>query len=290
MADVYINQKISDRERREKIFDGKIFLYSGLQSCVKLCDHAWQILQESFDSAAPETSFRELPVEEFVRRAEVAKNKFTNGQRSKELIREYVLELGSNPEDYYFDVPRVRIVPHFDYLHAGVSYAYAAHRDTWYGGPRYQINQWMPVRAITPDQTMSLYPAYFRKPVKNSSKDFDLAHWVSSERNKAVKNIVKEDRVHPLPLEEIDSSAEVRFAGNSADLMVFSGTHLHATVPNRTQVTRFSVDFRLFHVEEVSGKGGLREPSNIDCEAKSEDYGMNSCFHLGDFAPFRKMK
>ena len=274
MTDVYLNQKLTDLERRKLIFEGKIFLFSGLKSCALICDYAWQVAQENFDSATPETLFLQLPVSEFIKRAEVTKNKFTNSLRAKELLRDYAVEIGTNPDDYYFDVPRIRIVPTYNYLHAGRSYAYAPHRDTWYGGPRYQINHWMPVRAITPDQTMSLSPAYFQKPVKNSSKEFDLTRWITSERKKATQNIINENRVHPLPLEKLDEANEIRFAGNAGDIMVFSGTHLHASVPNHTPVTRFSVDFRFFHVDDVSGKGDVRPPVNIDSEATSEDFGI----------------
>ena len=49
------------------------------------------------------------------------------------MIRDFIVEIGDNPADYLFDVPRMRVVPNYDYLHAGVSYAYKPHRDTWYG-------------------------------------------------------------------------------------------------------------------------------------------------------------
>jgi hypothetical protein len=146
----------------------------------------------------------------------------------------------------------------------------------------------MPVRPICPDQTMALYPDYFRKQVRNSSKDFNLSKWVNEERKKAVDNIDREERVHPLPVEEFDYASGIRFAGNAGDIMVFSGTHLHATVPNHTQVTRFSVDFRFYHMADVSGRGSLKPPDNIDSEARSADYGLSSCFRLSDFSPFPK--
>lgn len=288
MTNVYLNQKLTDLERRKLIFEGNIFLFSGLKSCAAICDYAWQIVQENFE-ATPETLFLKIPVVEFVKRAEATKNKFTNILHAKELLRDYAVEMGTNPGDYFFDVPRIRIVPTYDYLHAGVSYAYAAHRDTWYGGPTYQINHWMPVRAITPERTMSILPAYFHKPVKNSSKEFDLTRWITSERKKATENIGAEDRVHPLPIERMDESNEIRFAGSAGDIMVFSGTHVHASVPNHTKVTRFSVDFRFFHVDDVAGNGVVRPPVNLDSEATSTDYGMSSCYRLSDFSPFRKV-
>jgi hypothetical protein len=286
MTDVYFNQRLQDLERRKLIFEGKILIHSCLQACTAICDYALATLQKRLETPTPETAFRHLPVEDFVKRVEAVKREFTNSTRSKELVRQYAQELGLDPNDYYFDVPRLRVVPNYDYLHAGVSYAYAPHRDTWYGSPSYQINHWMPVLPITPDQTMAIYPTYFTRPVQNSSSGFDLTHWVNVERIKAAQNISKEERKHPLPLEEIDPTSALRLAGDKGDMLVFSGVHLHGTVPNRTATTRFSVDFRLFHIDDIDGRCTLSPPPNVDCQAVSEDYGMSSCFHLGDFSPF----
>jgi hypothetical protein len=287
MTDLYVNANLNDADRRKLVFQGKILLYSGRPSCSALCDHALDVAREAFDTPEPQLAFLGLTVENFAKKAEWAKRTFTNGARSRELLRALAVELGYEPNDYYFDVPRLRIVPNYEYLHAGVSYAYEAHRDTWYGGPVYQINHWMPAMTITPEQTMAVYPGYFERAVTNSSKDFDLSHWVKVERARAVTNIQKEERLHPLPQEALDAAAELRIAGNKGDMMVFSGTHLHATVPNRTSVTRFSVDFRFFHVDDVAGHPRFVLPRNVDSGAVTKDYGMTDCFRLSDFSPFQ---
>ena len=256
-ARIYLNQKLDDFERRRRLFDGDIFVLSGLRTCAAICEYAMESLRAGFATQSPEIAFREIPVDEFVRIAASVKNRFTNGLRSKELLRDFAVELGMDPDQYYFDVPRIRIVPHYDYLHAGVSYAYAAHRDTWYGGPTYQINHWMPIMPITPDQTMSIYPSYFTKPIKNSSSQFDLTQWINVERARAVENVEREERLHPLPDKPPEDASEISFGFNASDIMIFSGTHLHATVPNRSSVTRFSVDFRFFHLDDIrSGRRG----------------------------------
>lgn len=289
-ARIYLNQTLADSERRRRLFEGDIFVLSGLRTCAAICDHAMETLRAGFATRSPETAFRDLPVEEFARIAASVKSRFTNGLRSKELLREFAREIGMDPDEYYFDVPRLRIVPHYEYLHAGISYAYAPHRDTWYGGPTYQINHWMPVTPIGPDQTMAIYPAYFERPLKNSSRNFDLARWINFERPRAVENIEREERIHPLPEEEPDGASEIRFGFNAGDIMIFSGAHLHATVPNRSSVTRFSVDFRFFNAEDIrsNGKGRIKAPRNVDSEATSEDHGLGYLFHLGNFSPFSK--
>ena len=47
--------------------------------------------------------------------------------------------------------------------------------------------------------------------------------------------------------------------GRPADrsgLILFSGAHLHSTVPNTTGRSRFSIDFRTAHHDELAGLGG----------------------------------
>ena len=287
---IYLNQWVGDLETRQALFSGAIFIFSELARARSICDFALSVSRETFETDDLETAYHHLSTSDFARLAEAAKRRFTNSDEIKLLLRDFAAELGMDPSRYYFDVPRLRIVPNYDYLHAGVSYAYAPHRDPWYGGPQYQINFWMPVLAISPQQTMALYPSYFFRPVANTSRNFDLEHWVAVERPKAVEHLDAETRLHPLPLEEIDTSAQVRFAGAAANVMMFSGHHLHATIPNRTQRTRFSVDFRFFNVEDVtsSGRGPAKAPDNIDCAATSIDFGMGATFKLDTFASYAR--
>ena len=246
-TNIIMNQILTDAARRELIYSGNIFLISALKSTSKMCDYALRVVCDKFKTDDPETVFTHLPVEEFAKTVEKVKNEFTNSLYSKELIHEFLIEMDSDPKEYFFDVPRIRIVPNYDYLHTGVSYAYAPHRDTWYGGPTYIINHWVPVLPIKPEVSMAVWPNYFSTPVHNSSQNFDITYWDKVQRKKAVENIKVESRPHPLPLEEINTESELRIAGSPGDIMIFSGSHLHGTVPNKTNRTRFSIDFRVFN-------------------------------------------
>lgn len=267
-TNIILNQVLTDATRRRLIHSGDIFLLSALKSTAKMCDYAFQIVCDKFQTANPETAFLELPVEEFAKIVEKVKNEFTNSLYSKELIRDFLIETDSDPVEYYFDVPRIRIVPNYNYLHAGVSYAYAPHRDTWYGGPTYQINHWMPVLPIKPEVSMAIWPNYFSTTVKNSSETFDITRWDKVQRKKAVENIKVESRPHPLPLEEINRESELRIAGSPGDVIIFSANHLHGTVPNQTNTTRFSIDFRVFNKLDLKEAKG---PDNVDSEATGMD-------------------
>ncbi len=51
--------------------------------------------------------------------------------------------------------------PTGDYLTSGIAYAFHPHRDTWYSAPFNQINWWMPVYDIRPDNAMAFHLRYW---------------------------------------------------------------------------------------------------------------------------------
>jgi hypothetical protein len=49
--------------------------------------------------------------------------------------------------------------------------------------------------------------------------------------------------------------------GNIGQAYVFSANHLHSTVPNTSPLTRYSIDFRTVHFDDVMGRIGA---PNVD--------------------------
>lgn len=282
---LYLNQLQSKADFKSSIYAGDIYLNTNLQATHDLCRFAKQSITAAFDGETDHQALHTMmPVTEFVERVTALKRQFTNCLEVKEMIHKFALEIGIDPTEYLFDVPRIRVVPNYNYLHAGVSYAYKPHRDTWYGNADCQINTWMPVYTIAPDQTMMINPGYFSTPVKNSSVDWSLADWINVQRPLAKTNVTEETRIHPVPQEEIQTSSELRIAGNEGEVITFSGSHLHGTVANLTDKTRFSIDFRLIHLQDLlTGRGA----PNVDSGAKDVEAGYKDLFHLNDFSQFQ---
>jgi hypothetical protein len=284
-VNLYVNQLKGKIGFREAIYSGDIFLDTDIGTAKDLCLFARESITAAFDG---ETSHQQLhtmmPVEDFINRVASLKRQFTNCLQVKEAIRNFVLELKLEPGDFIFDVPRIRVVPNYDYLHAGVSYAYKPHRDTWYGGVDCQINTWMPVYTILPEQSMMINPGYFSTPVKNSSADWSLSDWINVQRPLAEQNVTVEHRVHPVALEGISTVSELRIAGSAGEVLTFSGSHLHGTVPNYTEQTRFSIDFRLVHIADLQNKRGA---INFDSKVSDVEAGYKDFFNLIDFSRFQ---
>ncbi|MBD8494773.1 hypothetical protein IFR09_15110 [Pseudomonas syringae] len=280
-----INQVRKKPDFRHAIYAGDIFLDTDLKMAEALCAFARDSITLAFDGETDHQALHtKMSVETFVTHVQRLKAQFTNCQPVKDMIRQFILEIGLDPADYLFDVPRIRVVPNYDYLHAGVSYAYKPHRDTWYGSPECQINTWMPVYSIEPEQTMMINPAYFAVPVKNSSADWSLAHWINVQRPLATANVTEEVRVHPVPLEALSTASQLRVAGNSGDMLLFSSAHLHGTVANHTDKTRFSVDFRLIHIADLSAGRGA---ANVDNRVQEAEAGLSQFFYASDFSQFK---
>jgi hypothetical protein len=267
---LYLNRQISDEARRESLFAGNFYLYTGKSGADALAQHAQDLIAKNFGDLDPERAQFQMDVDEFITRVEPLKSEFTNGQRTKELCQAFATELGVDPERTYFDIPRLRVIPAEDYLTAGVSYNYKAHRDMWYGHPQQLVNYWVPVFPVVGDNVMSMFTDYFAKPVKNGSNDYDYDEWVAKHRHSAAENTKTDARPHPLPLEEIDSRGEIRIAGGSGDIMMFSSNHLHASAPNLSGVTRFSYDLRTINIDDVRNDKG---PKNVDSGATGTTLG-----------------
>jgi hypothetical protein len=132
------------------------------------------------------------------------------------------------------------------------------------------LNYWAPVYPVVGDNVMSMFVDYFDRPVRNGSNAYDYDQWVAQHRFAAADKVTRDDRPHPLPFEDIDSRGEIRIAGDSGDVMVFSSNHLHASAPNRSGVTRFSYDLRTINIEDVRDARG---PSNVDSGATGTTLG-----------------
>lgn len=280
MVGIYLNHAVDHEECRRLAFDGELLLYSSGAATQALADHAIALAAEALSPFDPRRAQESLSVEEFVARIGPLKSKFTNDLRTKELVRDVLVAFGCDLEDTYFDVPRLRVVPHSRYLTSGVSYAYKAHRDIWYASPAAQLNWWMPVFPVTADRAMSFFPEYWSRPVPNSSADFDYDEWCSVGRQLATSQIGNDTRKHPLPNEPVSTASELRIAGTKGDMILFSAAHLHATAENCSGETRFSIDFRTINRRDL--EQGLSAP-NVDSGPKGSTIG--DFLRAKDFAP-----
>ncbi|GIH22351.1 hypothetical protein Aph01nite_06610 [Acrocarpospora phusangensis] len=262
MTVTYSNPRFDDDERRSRLFDGQVLLYPARTESTALIEFAQGMITEAFGERDPELAQHDLPVEEFAGILSDLKPAFIHHPRSKELLQAMLVAFGCDPETTYFDVPRMRSSTSNDYLTTGIAYAFHPHRDTWYSAPLSQVNWWIPIFEVVPENVMTFHPRYWNNAVKNGSAKYDYYEWNRTSRFNAAQHIGVDTREQPKPEEPIELEPRVTLVPEPGGVMIFSGNQLHSSVPNTSGRTRFSIDFRTVNIEDVIKR---REAPNVDC-------------------------
>jgi hypothetical protein len=219
------------------------------------------VSEEAFAPLDPREAQHRVPVERFAAILAALKPKFIHHPKSKQLIQQLLSEMQCDLKKTYFDVPRLRASTDGGYLTSGISYAFHPHRDTWYSAPYCQINWWLPVYDVQPENVMAFHPRYWTQPVKNGSRDYNYREWNRTSRQIAAQQIGVDTRKQPRPEEPIELEPQIRVLCPVGGVVLFSAAHMHSTVPNTSGYTRFSIDFRTIQIDDATQRRGAR---NID--------------------------
>jgi hypothetical protein len=261
MNTLYFDSKVDDDERRRRLYDGQLFVFSPRPSTTALCDFARELIEEAFHPLEPQHAQDTLPVERFVEIVAPLKPRFIHHPKTKALLLELLADFGLDLDKTYFDVPRMRVAASGDYLNAGVAYPLHPHRDIWYSSPMCQLNWWLPVYPFESESSMAFHLKYWDQPVKNSSGEYNHYEWNQSGRKNASKEVKADTRKQPKAQEELELDPQIRVVCPPGGMILFSGAHLHSTVPNSSGRSRFSIDFRTANLDELETQGG---PPNLD--------------------------
>jgi len=270
MHAIHVDSTRHDDARRDRLYDGDLFLYSPRPSTRALIEFAAAMARDAFGSLDPETAQYEMPVEAYAALLADLKPRFIHHPESKRLIIEMLGDLGCDPEKTYFDVPRMRTSTAEGYLTTGIAYAFHPHRDTWYSAPLSQLNWWLPIFPISAENGLAFHPRYWYTPVQNSSRVYNYADWNATSRKIAASQIGTDTRVQPKPEEEVELDPQVRPLVEPGGIILFSGSQLHSSVPNTSTKTRFSIDLRTVHLDDATSRLGA---PNIDSECTGTTMG-----------------
>jgi hypothetical protein len=117
---------------------------------------------------------------------------------------------------------------------------------------------------------MAFHPRYFDTPVENSSSIYDYEEWTRTGRQQAAQQVKAETRRQPEALEELELDPQIRIVTPVGGVLVFSAAHLHSTVPNTTDRTRFSIDFRTVNLDDLLER---RSAPNVDAACTGTTLG-----------------
>lgn len=232
----------------EAVFSGHVLVFSGLSSARSIVEIARDTIDRVFTPHDPFRAHEVLPAADY-KALNIALRKAFDANRDATAAFQsmFVEAAGIDPSTTYRDRLILRSSPPIAPLHEDPQVVLPAHRDTWGSGYLCQINWWMPVHEIEAASTAMIYPGYWDLPVANNAKGWD---W----------RLMRHDPAYP-PLPTTTQAFE-RADGlplllEPGEVAVFSGAHLHATIPNRTGRPRFSADTRTVDMRHVTqGLGG----------------------------------
>ena len=264
MNSVFFNSTITDEERRTRLYEGALFVFSPLPSSLALCEFARELINEAFAPLNPREAEYRLPTREYVAILARLKPTFVHHSRSKQLIQGVLSEMGAALDRTYFDVPRLKTIPQAGSHPSGLTYAIHPHRDTWYSAPFCQQNWWLPVYDVGSASALAFHPRYWTQPVCNGSHKFNHYRWNKYARKAAADDPETYNQEQPRPEETVELESQIRLICPAGGILLFSGAQLHSAVPNTSGQTRFSIDFRTVHMDDVLAKAGA---PNIDSAA-----------------------
>ncbi|MEM9410306.1 MAG: hypothetical protein AAGA30_04285 [Planctomycetota bacterium] len=270
MTNLFFDSKHNDSTRRENLYRGAIYVFSPTKFGAELCEFARNFCKEKFHPHHPPLAHQSIEVDDYVGILKQLKPEFIHHPRCKELLSGLLAELGCGGDDTYFDVPRIRTACPAEYLSSGMAYAFKPHRDSWYSTPMCQLNWWLPVFPVTEDNCMTFHLNYWNRPLRNSSAGFNYQDWNQVGRKQAHRQGKKDRRVQSEALEDVELNPQIRIVAEPGSVIVFSAAHLHSTVPNSTDLTRISIDFRTVNLVDLKNSHGA---PNYDGESTGTTTG-----------------
>jgi hypothetical protein len=91
--------------------------------------------------------------------------------------------------------------------------------------------------------------------VANNSEIYNYYEWNTNNRANAAQHVRQDTREQPKPQQALEN-VSVRYLPPPGGMIVFSGSQMHETVPNSTNLARYSIDFRTVHIDDVAARRG----------------------------------
>ncbi len=249
---------------RTAVYNGDVFLAASTDAAQRPVAAAGAGRAEALDCAPDEV--RDVPQrisnEELFERIGAFRKALYLEPRFHDAIRDVIATYGFEPSRIAFDPLRLRVVRHKGHEIPLAAPVYHPHRDTWYSHPASLIAWWIPLDDLAEHETFVFYPDKFAASVDNDSEVFDYDDWVRDgwELKIGWQKLGAEAR-YPRAAPGVDGGRAGGFACRAGENLVFSGAQFHATLPQATGRTRYSLDFRIVDLDDLAA--GLGAP-NVD--------------------------
>lgn len=246
---------------RARIYAGDLLIVRGTEPAARLVEFFDTGLRTAFGCDAPAEAQFSMASEDWHSRAVRLRADYKRDPRAAELMRRLLVHFGLDVTRTAADVLNLRAQPHDDRPGLDPRHTLGAHRDTWASNVYQQINWWLPIYPITPGRTITFFPGFWDRPIENDSADWDLEAIRAEVRAARDEGRAPVIRNTPDPTETLDPSGSMPVVVEPGDVLIFSGAHLHASVPNASGAARFSLEIRSVDVADAAAGRGA---PNID--------------------------
>ncbi|MGQ0576444.1 MAG: hypothetical protein ACT4RN_19890 [Pseudonocardia sp.] len=254
---MHIDPAFDDAERRRRLFAGDVVVYTGVPEVAAFAAFTRTLVAEALHPDEPTAVHTRRDPAALADLLIDFKPRFIHHPESIAHVRRIVEALGGRAETTHADVPKLRTAFPAGGLSTGIAYAFQPHRDTWYAAPGAQVNWWLPVWPVAQDNVMEFFPRGFATDVPNTSEDYN--YYQANAWRGRIKDFSggTDVRVHPAPRVPLpDDEPRLTVVPPVGGVMLFSGDQLHASVPNTSGRTRYSIDFRTVDAADVrEGRG-----------------------------------
>ena len=251
-------------ELRRAIYQGALRALPATAASRALVDDVLDLLRAELGEGDVRVTPSALPPEElFHRVGRIRKTLFLEPLFHRR-ARAVVAACGFDPSRVAFDPLRLRVIADRGHENPRAAPVYYPHRDTWYAHSQSIVTWWIPLHDLREDETFVVYPDHFDRPVPNDSEIFDYDAWVAKGWSLKIGwQDLEAGRTarYPTVLGELDPGRAVGFSCRRAENLLFSGAHFHRTRPQATGLCRYSLDFRVVHLDDHAA--GLGAP-NVD--------------------------
>ncbi|KAA9339247.1 hypothetical protein F0P96_01070 [Hymenobacter busanensis] len=283
MNTVYFDSPMPDSQRREELYAGQLFAFQPRPSVMALVEFGREFVREAFGDVDPALAQHTMSPEAYNAILADFKPRFINHEKSKQLVQNLLLDFGCDPEKTYFDVPRMRTVTSHNFLTHGLAYRFDTHRDTWFSAPLNQLNWWFPMYEHESGNALAFHPNYWNRGVANGSENYHMHEWYAEGARLAAAG-EPDKRERPRAYDELELlEPQVRLVLPPGGVTIFSAAQMHSTVVNQTGRTRYSIDFRTVHIDDVRAHRGAPNHDSASTGTNLIDF-----FRVSDLARLPK--
>lgn len=253
---------------RSRIFAGDIFLLPATEPSRRLVADVEELLVETFAGAPLREIHRHFGDAELFTRVGAIRRTLFLDPYYHDAVRAVARAQGFASERLSFDPIRLRVVLHDGHKNPRARTVYYPHRDTWYSHPQSAITWWIPLADLRAEETFVFYPDEFDQVVPNDSERFDYATWVREDWD---LKIGWQDRdagltaAYPGVVGAPEFGREVGFSCSAGANLLFASAQFHRTREQSLGTSRFSLDFRVVHHDDLGDdRDSRRGAVNVD--------------------------